>query len=329
MDRILIDKYGRQLPCDYRGERYAIRDNGAICRQQRANSRRRPQDGRWTFGTPCRHSGYMKISAETVHRIVATGFHGPAPTKSHVVDHIDTNRRNNRPENLRWVTRLENVMLNPITSRRIVDAYGSIEAFFADPSRNLRGPLDPNFEWMRTVTPDEARATLARMTEWACREVGAAAPLGEWVQRRRPSRTSAASSEDGLNNTKPSLTAGAYQRDWQTPTLFPSCPQIIHGSGLKEYEGCLPVGAVFSTNQYGDTFVLTKGWTVDGSGLLVLTRMPETAQKHWALALITFEGGVFVHANLGSFFSEEGAHKAFTLAHSNEWTGEDSIDDYM
>ena len=43
----------------------------------------------------------MEIASERVHRIVATVFHGDSPTSEHVVDHIDTNKRNNRPENLR------------------------------------------------------------------------------------------------------------------------------------------------------------------------------------------------------------------------------------
>lgn len=170
MQQVSLDQYGDEAPCGYRGENYIVRDNGAICRQQRPNMRRRPHDEQWTFGTPCNHAGYMKISTEAVHRIVATAFHGAAPSKSHVVDHIDTNRRNNRPENLRWVTRLENILLNPITSRRIIDAYGSIEAFLTDPSKPSRGPLESNFEWMRTVSPDEAQSSLERMLVWARRD---------------------------------------------------------------------------------------------------------------------------------------------------------------
>jgi len=65
----------------------------------------------------------MLIASEVVHRIVATVFHGNPPSKHHIVDHIDTNRQNNRPENLRWVTRLENILLNPITCRRIEIAW--------------------------------------------------------------------------------------------------------------------------------------------------------------------------------------------------------------
>lgn len=72
----------------------------------------------------------MEIASVRVHIIVATAFHGPKPTKEHVVDHIDTNRRNNRPDNLRWVTRLENALDNPITRKRIIMRCGSIEAFW-------------------------------------------------------------------------------------------------------------------------------------------------------------------------------------------------------
>ena len=56
----------------------------------------------------------------------------------YVVDHIDTNRRNNRAENLRWVTRLDNILLNPITCARIVQAFGSLEAFFENPKMCIR-----------------------------------------------------------------------------------------------------------------------------------------------------------------------------------------------
>ena len=329
MQRISLDQYGREVPCIYRGESYAVRDNGAICRQQRPNMRRRLRDGQWTFGTPCNHAGYMKISTESVHRIIATAFHGDAPSKSHVVDHIDTNRRNNRPENLRWVTRLENILLNPITSRRIVDAYGSIEAFLADPTKPSRGPLESNFEWMRTVSPDEARSSLERMLVWARRdERDLGETLGTWVQRRGLIKEEMQLAQEKESGTKPSLTDGAAQRKWQVPTEFPRCPKPGSQSDLQTYAAALSTGDVFSRNQFGDVLVLAKGWTPDGSGLLIMSQMPESTQKHWALAQVTREDGVFVHDNCGSFFMEDGAQKYFTLAQGLEWTGGETFDDY-
>jgi hypothetical protein len=97
------------------------------------------------------------------HRIVAAAFHGPGPSSEYVVDHIDTNRQNNRPDNLRWVTRLESILLNPITLARIEFAYGSLDAFFANPG----AAQVPNWEWMRTVTKEEAQQCKKRLLGWA------------------------------------------------------------------------------------------------------------------------------------------------------------------
>ena len=73
------------------------------------------------------------MESEPVHRIVGTAFSCEAPSKSHVVDHINTNRQNNRPENLKWVTRLENIVLNDITRRKLELLCGcSIEEILSD-----------------------------------------------------------------------------------------------------------------------------------------------------------------------------------------------------
>ena len=56
---------------------------------------------------------YHKVCHHNVHRMVAELF-VPNPDDKPFVDHIDTNRHNNRADNLRWVTPSENNK-NPIT----------------------------------------------------------------------------------------------------------------------------------------------------------------------------------------------------------------------
>ena len=152
-----IDDYNEMRECDYRGEHYSVRDNGSILRHQRKGKPKRKYDDVWTFGKPNEKKGYMYFSSEFVHRIVAYAFHGAPPADDYVVDHIDTNRRNNIPENLRWLTKLENVLKNPITRARIENICGSIEKFLENPSiLRWHEKIDPNFKWMHTVTPQSS-----------------------------------------------------------------------------------------------------------------------------------------------------------------------------
>jgi len=156
MKQNLLDQFDHEITCTYKGETFSVRDNGAIFKHLKEGGRQSKWTEIWAFGREDKNRGYLYISIIPVHRIVATAFHGEAPSKTHEVDHIDTNQRNNRPENLRWVTRLEHRLLNPITARRIEIAYGSIENFLADPSKPLPGKLPQNISWMRNVTRKEA-----------------------------------------------------------------------------------------------------------------------------------------------------------------------------
>lgn len=163
----LVDIFEKEAECDYRNEHYSVRDNGAVMRFPKENKKRRSIDGVWTFGSLDIVNGYRLIGGERVHRIVATAFLGPAPTTKHVVDHIDTNKQNNRPENLRWVTRLENIILNPITRKRIEDLCGRPIEEVLDNMSILHSINIPNsFAWMHTVTKEESLATLKRFNNW-------------------------------------------------------------------------------------------------------------------------------------------------------------------
>ncbi len=165
----LLDTYTLDLECNYKGERYSVRDNGAVLKHPN-NKRTRPTDNKWTFGKQNSRNGYMFIASVRIHQIVATAFHGVPPTKEYVVDHIDTNRANNRPENLRWVTRMENVLINPITVKRIESICNcNIEDFVTSPQKytHLLSNAPTDIQWMRTVSSEQAEECLRNLTNWA------------------------------------------------------------------------------------------------------------------------------------------------------------------
>lgn len=189
MPTITLDEdFVEVMECDYKGEHYSVRDNGAIMRH--SNGRKRPNDGQWTFGRKDPESGYMRFRNEAVHRIVATAFHGEAPSPQHVVDHIDTNHCNNRPTNLRWLTKLENILLNDITRAKVIHICGSIEAFLANPNLLFgHESEDPNFTWMRAVTHEEAANTLANIEKLQHKtpsNSGTQKGMGNWVYNQHP-----------------------------------------------------------------------------------------------------------------------------------------------
>lgn len=302
----------------FKEESYFVRDNGAVLRRGRADARKRKLDDVWTFGTLNKHSGYLVISEHVVHQIVATAYHGPRPSNDHVVDHIDTNRLNNRAENLRWVTRLENVLLNPITRRRIELAFGSLEAFFENPGANAV----PNLEWMRTVTKEQAAESRRRLTEWAEKGQGTkGGSLGDWLFA--PRTAPVAPPEPELEDI-PSLTPAAFQRKWRTPTEFPQCPDQATADALEQYLERLCFGTVFARNRYGESIVVAAGMGV-GNTMSILCNT-QNGIKDWTLAKVFVEGDSFCHESGGMFFTLLGALKAHCEAIGEE-VGE-SIDDY-
>lgn len=344
MTEISVNDCQREVDCTYDDERYSVRDNGAVMRHPRIGKRPRPTDNQWMFGKPNSQNGYMYISQVRIHRIVATAFHGEPPTPEHVVDHIDTNRRNNRPENLRWLTRLENALLNPITVSRIEFICGSIEAFLADPSILRHGSLDRNFEWMRTVSPEEAQACRERMHLWAKSDKPASGggSLGEWLFKPVPANPPAVNvtprvvrpaipprewtAPPEISDLVMAKTPGAAQRKWRVPTEFPCCPQKPEERPVAAYAANLVAGAVFSQNDLSTHKVLETALIDDDQAVCVMCE--SDGLKPWSLAKVSFESGLFVHENRGTFFEKTGAEKAFCLVRGLEWTGGDTFDDY-
>lgn len=320
----------KEIKCNYKGELYSVRDNGEILRHPILGKKHRPLDGSWTYGTPSKSHGYNTIAGVPVHRIVATAFHGEAPSEKHIVDHIDTNRQNNRPENLRWLTRLENLVLNPITAKRIIRVCGSIEAFLENPDRFKDLFAETNYQWMGTVTAEEAKASLDRLLKWANSDEDSE-PLSNWIleHRFREKLRTVNDSKDKSEITE-SLTPTAVQRKWRTPCEFPCCPGQISENPIGKYGAQLSTGALFCTNDLYSSIVLETAISKDLQAIFIVSESTEgkSAIKPWALAKITVENNLFVHESLGSYFTKIGAEKQFNLAQGLEWTGEDSIDDY-
>ena len=355
-----IDDFTAEVDCTYKGEHYSVRDNGAIMRHARKDMRKRKLDNEWSLGTFNKATGYMEFGGERVHRIVAVAFHGEPPTDQHVVDHIDTNRCNNRPENLRWLTKLENILNNEITRKKVELICGSIEAFLENPQLLFgHESLDNNFSWMKSVSKEEAKYCLEHWNHWA--KTAKPNPnykktennIGDWmynssqvpypednplmrrdVEEQKVNiipETQIQAEDYEEDEYEPqitqSLTPNAVQVDWRVPSEFPCCPKEPTDKPLEAYKSNLKVNAVFCENKWYSSLVVDSAIADEGESLIVMTISAKEAVKPWAVSRVSFYEGIYVHEGLGIFFEENGAEKQFTLAQGKEWTGEDSIDD--
>lgn len=321
MTALSVHEFLEQKECTYRDEHYSVRDNGAVFRHPRGGKRVRPIDNMWTFGNENSSTGYLYISRVQIHRIVATAFHGEPEDAHHVVDHIDTNRRNNRPENLRWLTRLENVLKNPMTRRRIEFYCGSIEAFLENPSLLREATGNQNFEWMRAVTPQEAKNCKDRMHIWASSPSSQRA-LGP-PQLRMPTNFSRVYQpfqkwEAGLDR-EPGLdfamTPRSAQYMWSSEIYFPCCPMNIGTDPLDDYLRSTSAGAILAysedPNICPELTVSRIEYLRDKGAILVLC---SRAGMGWTIVgiRVTQRGSPhFIHFCLGSYSSEVDANKAF------------------
>lgn len=337
--------YSVEKECDYKGEQYLVRDNGAVLRKRKGN-RKSVLDEIWTFGTKNPRNGYMYISSHRVHIIVATAFFGAEDSKKMVVDHIDTNRCNNRPENLRWLTRLENALLNPDTLNKITYLCGGdITIFLKDPSCLRKLTNDPKISWMRTVTPEEAKATYERImhlnstknrhvinNELKEKELAESKEWnGDLLRKSTPPREIIQEPEPVFTRAKYPTTA--LQKDWKTPTEFPCCPEIVSMNPLLDYKNNLSVGKIFSNNVHGIYYVVDSQIIENGQVLLVasgdLVDSGMEIPMSYGLTKIYCSREQFIHEGLGTFWTKNGVMKQFTLLQGKEWYGPDSIDDYM
>lgn len=299
--------------CDYKGEHYSVRDNGAVCRYSRPNTRRRKMDNAWSFGIEGNH-GYLYLCSIPVHRIVATAFIGSAPTPQHIVDHIDTNRQNNRPENLRWVTKEENILNNPATVKKIELITGHpISDIIENFSLLHNIERKTNVSKMRPVTKEDGIENKNRIQKWA--------NYATFDPNFMP---------DDQPYFKPSLTEHACQVvEWKTDGYFP-CVERCSKYSLEEYLSVLkPNDLIYQARDIESyRFQFKKGEiSADGQFLYLICEQPEGVKQN-AFMIIKREGSSFVHS-CKRFFDEKGPEHELCKAMNREWTGGDYIDLYM
>lgn len=349
METVNINDFNEEKSCEYKDRQYLVRDNGAILRLQKEGCRTSKYDNIWTFGIKDEKTGYMILAGNIrVHQVVCTAFHGPEPEPHMVVDHIDTNRCNNRPENLRWLTRIENALNNPVTRKKIAFLCGgSIEPFLENPAILRDKALSPDVSWMKTVTKEQAAICKKHMERWAeedSKQESTGKGIGDWIfsneemsEATRWNRKQFAihrAEIEEMNRReyekqyglKDSLTPGAKQFEWKTPAEFLSCPQEGEERTLQAYLNNLLPGKAFCHTQYGTSSVLEAGYNQQEDAIYVLTK-GGNSMKPWALSKITLQDGFFVHSNEGSFFQDDGGQKFFTLAMGREWDGGEVFDE--
>lgn len=111
--------------------------------------RRRWKRGRFS-GRPLTpeisNAGYARVGVVvdgrlrkiSVHRAVCEAFHGPPPTGDHECAHGDGNRLHNRPGNLRWATRAENMADCAVYGRARIEENASHSNLTKDAVAEIR-----------------------------------------------------------------------------------------------------------------------------------------------------------------------------------------------
>lgn len=328
-----IEIYSKEVECIYKDEKYSVRDNGAVMRHMRDGKRIRKDDNIWSFGKLNTKYGFMEIGGKRIHRIVAIAFLGNPPTKQHVVTHVDTDKRNNRSENLRWVTKFENTILTPHNCEKIRNICGiGIEEILKNVKILQDIDLTINFSWIKIINQDEATLSYKHLLEIANidkHEVFSS--LDEWLIHRYEIQNRVLNdNHEEKSYIKQSLTKNAIQVKWAVPSEFPCCPQGIVDNPIIAYFENLNKGSIFCINNYYQRNVLDTALSEDKKTVFISSESIDlkNAVKPWALAKVTYENSTYVHYNLGSYFAKNGVEKYFCLAQGKKWTGGDSIDDY-
>ena len=321
MIKIDINNFEQEKECFYQGEKYCVRDNGAVLRYPKDTNKPRPLDNKWTFGKIGNH-GYLYIASKGIHRIVATAFHGENLSKDYIVDHIDTNKQNNRPENLRWLTKEDNILKNPNTIDKLQYITGySIEELKENNWEKLHQCTSNKQDttWMRPTTKEEAKNFHKRQEQWLNKKIELDEEgqklynqllkicelqeagrkrnnkMGEWVFEPFEEEDEVTTEESIEIYYNKSLTPNAYQ-DWRIPTEFPCCPDIITENPIEKYYQNLKKNKLFSKNQYYTSHVIKADFNKKNNCILVeVTSLNKDKTNYYSLFEIHYKYNYYIH----------------------------------
>ena len=306
--------------CHYKGETYQVRDNGAIYREAKNNAKPRKDDNKWTFGNMDAKTGYLKLGSHRVHIIVATAFLGEKDGKTHVVDHYDENKANNKVSNLRWFTKIEYALFNEVALRKIIFHYKSLKNFMEAPNAPIE--TDREHFWLQTISQKEATTAGQKLLGWL---------KNPYEDNFRKTKILLTLLDDEYYSDLICISKAAYpptaiQIYWDTPTEFPLCPKEVNSENpIDEYFNNLKANEIVTKNiyctYYVDEFVKLK------SNKLIIKAHSYEQIKNYSIIKITYDNNFFVHEGI-TFFEENGALKEFSILQGLKWDGEDSIDDY-
>lgn len=293
----------------YREENYFVKDNGEILRHSRLEKRKRKDDEIWTFGTGVDDKGFYTIGTHKVHSIITTAFYGEQPSRQHVVLHKNYNKKDNRSENLLWVTKFQFHILQPnVQSQlRIITKKRKIEEVLEN-FESLKRFLPENLSWMQDISQEEINKTI------------------ELYKKLK--------FEEKYNYTDhkdvKAITPNAIQRNnWWVKNEFPCCPKDAIENSLQTYLENLNEGSIFCQNPHYKSKICKFQFNKDKTAIIIkCTDTEEDSIKPWKLAEITYENNIYVHKNLGTFFEEEGVEKYYTIAIGENWTGGEIFDDF-
>lgn len=342
--------------CTYKDEKYLVRLDGQVYRLPKEGKRKRKLDKSWTPGSWDEKTGLYKFGTERVHLIVATAWYGSRDIKKYIIEHIDGDKKNNSPENLRWITKIQAVFDNPTHIHELLTYFPcGLQEFFNNPSLLIqRGYTAKDLKWLADV-PGEELAAEYNLSKAGEEYLNIEYPIndtpflyenntadvfeeGENIAEffRNSNREQIQEDSFSWNQEEekdwkyfmtPSPTPNVLQDNWRTPTEFLLCPVVVDDNTLADYEKKLEVGVIFCKNQLWQSTVLDKAFSEDGQKLWVVLHN-ESGTKQWALVEIYIREDLIIHSTVSTFFSQDGAMKMFTVIQGKEWTGEDSIDDY-